>query len=1812
MKSGLFRSLALFSFALLAMASVAKAQSTWTGATNGLWSNAANWSNGVPLSGTDVTIAGPLNVAGTTLAINFDSANAANSISFTNTAATSITNTTSLANQTLTLGGTGGLATGTGAVFIGSLTANQGVNIALAASQTWNVGTGGLTVFNVISDGGSAFSITKTGAGLLTLNGANTYTGGTDLNGGTVSFTVGGLGTIGAITFTGSSTLRWGAATTTDLSSRLVFSNSVIATLDTGANNVTFASAIGSATSGALTKTGTGTLTLSGANTYIGTTTINSGTLTIGTTGTLNGTTGTALTFTGTSIFNVAEAAGSTQGMGALTLSAGDGTITSTATGATSIATLTFGSLGVRAAGATSNFTLATNTTSTGATPNKIVFTDTTNVPLSASGSSDPGIFFGGTNYGRYDNALFVRAIAYGTDFNAPTALSGSGVATLGSTSAATDTQFTGAVRATTNSGVVSAANTNTLAVTNGTLFAVGQILTGTNIRANSYIVAISGNTLTLANASTINAIGTAVAANTVLTPYNSVTAQTTASVNTLNLSGVGASLTLAAGQTLSINGILRSAGTAAASSVISGGTGIQTVSSGGDLVVRTNLTTDVLTIATPILNNGGSTLTKSGAGTLLLPVANTYTGATFINGGTVHIGNATSLGTNASVLIINSSRINANGGITYGYAIDVGAPLTLQNPAITASSTATFTGVLSGSNSITLPNSGVNAIQGILAFTNSNNTFTGNVILSTANSGDEFFSFNSIGDAGNFTIQKNGNRQGIIYAGASDIVFNTRQIVLGTTLNNVVDGGGVNPVNSFLNNGTGTVTFNSNMGVPTSIGATGTLFFGGTNTGNNLFAGQISNPTTNNLSIGKFGAGKWSLTGANGFDGEALIFEGTLSINSVATSTTDQPLGNNAVVQLGFRSNTTAVLEFIGSSTSTTDKQVRLGNTFAAGTSAGSILNNGTGSLTFTNAAFNPAITGITATRALTLGGTYTGGGNEIQGVIQNNAAAGLVRLVVSGSIWTLSNINTYSSTTTISGGTLIANSSDSIGSGASTNTLIFTGGTLRASGTITSPSTRNVTLTSTGLIDTNSNAVNIAGIMSSTGGLTKSGLGTLTLSAANTFSGATIVSAGILELTNSLALQNSPLDTLNSTMGDSSNGLQTALSALTIGGLTGNKNLADVFVTPAGGYSGVSALTLNVVGTGVASTRTYSGAIADGLSGMTLTKIGSGVQVLNTANSYTGATTISAGGIIVGANDALGTVAGITTVAAGTGLGLSGGINYSTSETIVGSGTGTAANPAGPFTVGQRGFVQSVSGNNTFAGAIQINATGLSRLGTQDGASLTLSGPITMASGTTGVTVLFRVGNTDGDFVTLTNSGNSWDTATQLFTGNAGTGSGVRLGVTNALPIAIPVNTFSGAGAGTTLDLAGFDQEVNGLGNAANGALRITNSHASATSVLTLNTTTADIDFGTAGVILDGATAAIQVVKKGSFSQTLQGANTYTGGTLIQNGSIILTTGNDRLATVGAVTLGDTGTTGKMVLGNATTASNQTLAGLTATGLGGSVVGAHPANNSVLTLNIASSSSFGGTLGGAGTNENNLALTKTGAGTLTLTGPNTYTGPTAVNAGTLLVGVSGVGSLGTTTVTVGGATATATPTLGGTGTIGGTVIISDASGGFAGVLSPGASVGKLTVATSVSVSSGGTYKWEINPSTPTGSATPIAPGGSDAVGQQDLVDVTAGTFTATDLKFDITQLGTVTLVASNYYSFTVATTTGTPTITGTTSILTTNATDFAPFLMTLSTSGGNVYLDLAPNVPEPGSLLALAAVGFGVLIRRRRVMMA
>jgi len=152
-----------------------------------------------------------------------------------------------------------------------------------------------VTIDNVISGGGS---VTKAGVGTLTLTGANTYTGGTTLNAGTLSISAdANLGNAaGGITFNGASILQVTGSFTT---ARAVVLNANATVEVTTGQNFTMDGTITGA--GGLAKSGSGTLTLTGTNFYTGGTTISAGTVSVSSDANL-GNAGSALTFNNATI----------------------------------------------------------------------------------------------------------------------------------------------------------------------------------------------------------------------------------------------------------------------------------------------------------------------------------------------------------------------------------------------------------------------------------------------------------------------------------------------------------------------------------------------------------------------------------------------------------------------------------------------------------------------------------------------------------------------------------------------------------------------------------------------------------------------------------------------------------------------------------------------------------------------------------------------------------------------------------------------------------------------------------------------------------------------------------------------------------------------------------------------------------------------------------------------------------------------------------------------------------------------------------------------------------------------------------------------------------------------------------------------------------------------------------------------------------------------------------------------------------------------------------------------------------------------
>ena len=245
--------------------------------------------------------------------------------------------------------------------------------------------------------------------------------------------------------------------------------------------------------------------------------------------------------------------------------------------------------------------------------------------------------------------------------------------------------------------------------------------------------------------------------------------------------------------------------------------------------------------------------------------------------------------------------------------------------------------------------------------------------------------------------------------------------------------------------------------------------------------------------------------------------------------------------------------------------------------------------------------------------------------------------------------------------------------------------------------------------------------------------------------------------------------------------------------------------------------------------------------------------------------------------------------------------------------------------------------------------------------------------------------------------------------------------------------------------------------------------------------------------------------ITKTGTGQLTLTGgsANTYSGTTTVNDGTLVLAKTAGVNAIAGGLTIGD-GTnsdtvnlgasdqiTDTVVVNMIGTASgqrgnfqllgfNETIGGLSG---GGQVQNASSTADSVLTLNVANattqtSSAVLRNTGGSTTGS--LSIVKTGGGTQILDGNMTYTGATTVSAGSLIVNGNQSAATGVLTVSSGA-------TLGGSGTIGGATTIS-------GIHSPGNSPGVQTFASNLTYSGTPTVEWELTGNTTTqGSPTRV-----------------------------------------------------------------------------------------------------------------------
>ncbi|MBE2180849.1 MAG: autotransporter-associated beta strand repeat-containing protein [Chthoniobacterales bacterium] len=617
--------------------------------------------------------------------------------------------------------------------------ANAGITLEAGTNAAVTV-SGAITNFT----GAVSNSLTKTGAGTVTLTGANNYGGGTLVSGGTLR--VGNGGTTGQL----------GVGNVTN-NGALVIDRS---------NNYTNSSDISG--SGTLAQMGAGTLVLSGNNSYSGLTTISGGNLRLAGSGTtiagdilINGGT---LSFTNTAHNQIASTANITMTSGGFDVGTRTNTIASLTMSGGSVnvgsgnllmssATLTGGTL--TASGTGSRYDLLS-----GATLGSVVF-DYSN----ASGNNNAVVLGGNLTVNSGTTAQFsnsgggavrlnlnnaVRTFDVGSsghlDLNwvvwSSTASAGGMIKNgAGTLSLEQANLFTGGF--TLNSGVVRVGNDAALGGSSGLVTLNGGTLVSTDSTARTFANAlVLGGDVTFGQTSG----GTGALSFTSTTGINlgGTTRTLTTEVGTTIAGALtNGSITKAGGSTLTLGNTANNlanlnitAGTVsfltnATVGGLAGSGGGQLNVAGGTLTVNTSTNSS---FAQTI--SGAGSLVKSGSGTLLLSGSSSYSGGTTLAAGMLRVGGSTALGTGyvtqtsgASTLQFSNAGTVANDMSVYNVAFAGGnntlsGSVTLNNTTYdtAAGTTNTLSGTLDGSGGITKTGDGVLVVAGT-----TNNTFTGN-----------------------------------------------------------------------------------------------------------------------------------------------------------------------------------------------------------------------------------------------------------------------------------------------------------------------------------------------------------------------------------------------------------------------------------------------------------------------------------------------------------------------------------------------------------------------------------------------------------------------------------------------------------------------------------------------------------------------------------------------------------------------------------------------------------------------------------------------------------------------------------------------------------------------------------------------------------------------------------------------------------------------------------------------------------------------------------------------------------------------------
>ncbi|EIX2441167.1 autotransporter-associated beta strand repeat-containing protein [Salmonella enterica subsp. enterica serovar Kentucky] len=1043
-----------------------------------------------------------------------------------------------------------------------------------------------------------------------------------------------------------------------------------------------------------------------------------------------------------------------------------------------------------------------------------------------------------------------------------------------------------------------------------------------------------------------------------------------------------------------------------------------------------------------------GQSLTKTGAGTLILNAENTYTGGTLISDGTLVASNVEALGTGD---ITDNAVLELNTGGDFDNAIS-------GSGQVVKSGDETLT--LSGSNTYT---GGTIISGGTLVATNVEALGTGDVTDNATlelNTGGDFD--NAIGGTG--SVVKSGDKTltlsgansytgGTTISGGTLVASNVEALGSGDVTDNATLE--LNTGGDFANNigGTGSVVKSGDKTLTlsgTNSYTGGTTISGGTLVANNVEAlgtGDVTNNATLELNTGgdfdnaisgsgqvvKSGDKTLTLSGANSYSGATTISGGTLiatHVNALGTGAID----NRASLLLDASGQFT-VTDLTTESGGNTE--IGAGSTLQATT-----LTQKSDSTLTINLNGNTVDPVIHAASQVSLAGTLdiTGGGDVLDSdpastddldtftlIASDKTIAGdFEKLTVAGMDADLADFITvdgriddtgkqYELTTAL---TWYADRDDAVTDAHGTFNLTNADGSFAVNTVLENVDATLDPASATGWDGTS---------------LIKQGAGTLILNAENTYTGGTTISGGTLVATNVDALGSGDVTddatlelntggTFDNAIGGSGNVVKSGADTLTLSG----SNSYTGGTTISGGTlvaSNVEALGTGDVTNNATLELNTGGDFINNIGGTgRVEKSGDDTLTLSGSNTYTGGTLINGGTLVASNVEALGTgdVTDNATLALNTGgtfdnaISGSGQVVKSGDETLTLSGT------------------NSYTGGTTISGGTLV-ATNVEALGSgdvTDDATLELNTGGTFDNAISGSGQVVK----SGDKMLTLSGANSYSGGTLISDGTLVASNVEALGtgdVTNNATLALNTggdftNNISGSGqvvksGDDTLTLSGANSYTGGT-TISGGTLVATNVDALGTGDVTNSST---LELNTGGTFDNAISGSGQVVKSGDETLTLSGSNTYTGGTLISGGTLVATNvdalGTGDVTDNATLELNTGGTFDNVISGSGqvvksgddtltlsgansytggTLISGGTLVATSVEALGSGDV----TDNAVLELNTGGT--FDNAISGSG------QVVKSGDKTLTLSGANSYTGGTTISGGTLVA--SNVEALG------------------------------------------------------------------------------------------------------------------------------------------------------------------------------------------------------